>query len=73
MTGQATEPNNVSPVLKVAGSISRWVTEDQRGTGNLMTREKVLEDNVLLGPIPPRLALLVEQRSPSLRPALGVI
>jgi len=37
------ESNSVSPVLKADWFDSRWGKEDQRGNGNLMTREKVLE------------------------------
>ena len=37
------ESNSVSPVLKADWFNSRWGKEDQRGNGNLMTREKVLE------------------------------
>ena len=37
------ESNRVSPVLKADWFDSRWGKEDQRGNGNLMTREKVLE------------------------------
>ena len=43
MTDEAAEPNNVNPVLKADWSNSRWGNADQRGNGNLMTREKVLE------------------------------
>ena len=35
------ESNGVSPVLKADWFDSRWGKEDQRGNGNLMTREKV--------------------------------
>ena len=37
------ELNSVSPALKADWFDSRWVKEDQRGNGNLMTREKVLK------------------------------
>jgi hypothetical protein len=37
------ESNSVSPVLKADWFDSRRGKEDQRGNGNLMTREKVLE------------------------------
>ena len=43
MNDEAAEPNSVSPVLKADWFNSRWGREDQRGNGNLMTREKVLE------------------------------
>jgi hypothetical protein len=35
--------NSVSPILKADWFDSRWGQGDQRGNGNLMTREKVLE------------------------------
>jgi hypothetical protein len=43
MSDKAAEANGVSPVLKAEWFNSRWGKEDQRGNGNLMTREKVLE------------------------------
>src|SRR5580693_4412031 len=43
VSDEAAEPANISPVLKPDWFNSRWGREDQRGNGNLMTREKVLE------------------------------
>ena len=43
MSDEAAEQESVSPVLKADWFNSRWGKEDQRGNGNLMTREKVLE------------------------------
>ena len=43
MSDDGAEPDGVSPVLKADWFQSRWGKEDQRGNGNLMTREKVLE------------------------------
>jgi hypothetical protein len=40
---EAPEPNSLSPVLKADWFNSRWGRDDQRGNGNLMTRDKVLE------------------------------
>jgi hypothetical protein len=37
------DSNTVSPVLKADWFNSRWGREDQRGNGNLMTWDKVLE------------------------------
>jgi hypothetical protein len=43
MSDEEAESNSVSPVLKADWFNSRWGREDQRGNGNLMTRDKVLE------------------------------
>ena len=43
MSNEEAESNSVSPVLKADWFNSRWGREDQRGNGNLMTQEKVLE------------------------------
>jgi hypothetical protein len=43
MRDEEAESNSVSPVLKADWFNSRWGREDQRGNGNLMTRDKVLE------------------------------
>jgi hypothetical protein len=43
VSDKAAEPADISPVLKADWFNSRWGREDQRGNGNLMTREKVLE------------------------------
>ena len=43
MSDEEAEPESISPVLKADWFNSRWGKEDQRGNGNLMTREKVLE------------------------------
>jgi hypothetical protein len=37
------EPDSASPIQKADWFNSRWGKEDQRGNGNLMTREKALE------------------------------
>jgi hypothetical protein len=43
MSDEEAESNSVSPVLKADWFNSCWGREDQRGNGNLMTRDKVLE------------------------------
>src|SRR5271165_4834251 len=43
MSDEAATAGSISPVLKADWFNSRWGKEDQRGNGNLMTREKVLE------------------------------
>ncbi|HZZ24590.1 MAG TPA: hypothetical protein VFE60_19295 [Roseiarcus sp.] len=43
MNDEEAESNSLSPVLKADWFNSRWGREDQRGNGNLMTRDKVLE------------------------------
>jgi hypothetical protein len=43
MTDKTTEPSGISPVLAAGWSNSRWGPEDQRGNGDLMTAQKVLE------------------------------
>ena len=43
MSDEGAEADRASPVLKADWFNSRWGHEDQRGNGNLMTREKVLE------------------------------
>jgi hypothetical protein len=43
MSDEEAKSNSVSPVLKTDWFNSRWGREDQRGNGNLMTRDKVLE------------------------------
>jgi hypothetical protein len=43
MSDEEAESNSVSPILKADWFNSRWGREDQRGNGNLMTRDKVLE------------------------------
>jgi hypothetical protein len=43
MSDEEAESNSVSPALKADWFNSRWGREDQRGNGNLMTRDKVLE------------------------------
>ncbi len=43
MTDETTEPKAISPVLAAEWFNSRWGPEDQRGNGNLMTAQKVLE------------------------------
>jgi hypothetical protein len=43
MIDKTAEPKSISPVLAADWSNSRWGPEDQRGNGNLMTRQKVLE------------------------------
>ena len=48
MSDEEAESNSVSPVLKADWFNSRWGREDQRGNGNLMTREKVLEATQLI-------------------------
>jgi hypothetical protein len=48
MSHEEAESNSVSPVLKADWFNSRWGREDQRGNGNLMTREKVLEATQLI-------------------------
>jgi Putative cyclase len=48
MSDEEAESNGVSPVLKADWSNSRWGREDERGNGNLMTREKVIEATQLI-------------------------
>jgi hypothetical protein len=48
MSDEDAESNSVSPVLKADWFNSRWGREDQRGNGNLMTRDKVLEATRLI-------------------------
>ena len=48
MSDDEAESNSVSPVLKADWFNSRWGREDQRGNGNLMTRDKVLEATRLI-------------------------
>jgi hypothetical protein len=43
MNDEEAESNSVNPVLKADWFNSRWGREDQRGNGNLMTGDKVLE------------------------------
>lgn len=43
MTDNATEPESIGPALALDWFNSRWGREDQRGNGNLMTAQKVLE------------------------------
>ena len=43
MSDKQPSSESLSPVLKADWFNSRWGKEDQRGNGNLMTREKVLE------------------------------
>jgi hypothetical protein len=48
MSDEDAESNSASPVLKADWFNSRWGREDQRGNGNLMTRDKVLEATLLI-------------------------
>lgn len=43
MTDNTSEPESISPALALDWVYSRWGREDQRGKGNLMTAQKVLE------------------------------
>jgi hypothetical protein len=43
MSDEEADSNSVSPVLKADWFNSRWGREDQRGNGNLVTPDKVLE------------------------------
>jgi hypothetical protein len=43
VTDNTTEPESISPALALDWFNSRWGREDQRGNGNLMTAQKVLE------------------------------
>ena len=43
MIDKTPQPKGISPVLSADWSNSRWGPEDQRGNGNLMTAQKVLE------------------------------
>jgi hypothetical protein len=43
VTDNTSEPESISPALALDWVYSRWGREDQRGKGNLMTAQKVLE------------------------------